>query len=327
MPESVIGVDLGGTNVRAGIYDGSDALGSVCSSPSSARGGVDAVVESISDVVLQAQGDSKPLGIGLAVPGHIDDEAGLVRWAPNFGQDIGGRFEIWRDVPLKSLLEKRLGTPVVMGNDANLAALGEYRFGSGLGTAKCLVMLTLGTGVGGGVVLSPAAVQGRANGPLILVGANGGGAELGHVCISREGQGSDAVAKGALEMYCNAAAIVALAQAKMKQRGIEPPPDLSPKTLSVAAHAGDTLALEVWTEVGTHLGTAVGSFINIFAPDIVAIGGQISKVGEPLLAAVREEAQRVAIPTLFADASIVGAERVNDAGILGAAALASEAFS
>lgn len=322
----VVGVDLGGTNVRARAYQLSgEGLGSICQLPSQAGDGQSAVVEAIATAVEGARNPDQPTPrrVGIAVPGHIDDAAGLVRWAPNFRNNG----DIWRDVPLKQLVENRIGLPVVLGNDANLAALGEYRFGSGRNSASCLVMLTLGTGVGGGVVLGNGSVQGQARGPLLLLGGNKGGAELGHLCINRQGPNAGNVAYGALEAYCSARAVVERTVRKLStgtDSSLRDHESLTPKLVSQAAEAGDPFAIEVWTEVGEHLGTAIGGLINIFAPDVVAIGGQMALAGAPLMDAARRVARDIAIPTLFADADIVIASRVADAGLLGAAALAIE---
>ena len=157
--QAVIGVDLGGTNVRAGVLTrAGELMAPPVQNPSRAQEGFQATLEQIVLTLNQAIERSgvppQSLGaIGMAVPGHIDSEHGTVRWAPNFGAFREGLFEAWQNIPLAEAVQERLGIPVVMGNDANLAALGEYYYGSGRGTAKGLVMLTLGTGIGGGVVL------------------------------------------------------------------------------------------------------------------------------------------------------------------------------
>ena len=186
----VIGVDLGGTNVRAGaFFENGTPAGPAFSNPSRAQSGTDAILDAVQGTINEAKAASvvAPESIGIAIPGHIDDAAGIVRWAPNFGETIGGVFHYWKDVPFRNALGPKVGLPLHMDNDANAAALGEYRFGSGRNTAKCLVMLTVGTGIGGGVVMSPASVVGEARGPLVLVGGNKGGAELGHVVIQANG--------------------------------------------------------------------------------------------------------------------------------------------
>ncbi len=296
--------------------------------------GAEATIRAIAEVAIQAANASSgsPIGLGLAIPGHIDDPRGLVRWTPNFGETKNGSYQYWVDQPVKGPLQELVGMPVSMGNDANLAALGEYRFGSGNNAAKCLVMLTLGTGIGGGVVMRPAAVQGDARGPLILVGGNQGGAELGHMVIQHGGLDCNAGTYGPLEAYCQRDAIVNRAVHRLRRGRKSVMQDsvkgdwslVTPLMISEAAEAGDELAREIWAEVGAYLGVGIGSLVNIFAPDVFAIGGQISKAGEWLLGPARRAAENVAIPSLFADTKIVPAEQMEDAGLLGGAALALE---
>jgi glucokinase len=304
--------------------------------PSRAQDGIEAVVESLSEAMARAiEGLSEPpAAAGLAIPGHADDASGIVRWAPNFGRTVDGVFHYWKDVPIKALLRGRFDFPVHMGNDANLAALGEFRFGTGENRARCLVMITLGTGVGGGVVLSPSSVLGRAQGPLVLLGGNLGGAELGHLALLQGGLDCNAGSYGSLEAYCQRDSIVRRAQHRLR-RGRESlilelvegdVARVTPKLLTEAADRGDEVAIEVWEEVGAHLGVGIGSCINVFAPDILAIGGQIAKAGRWLLEPAIRSARNVAIPSLFSDARIVQAACVEDAGMLGGAALALEAL-
>jgi len=331
----VIGVDLGGTNVRAGAFyeDGSEASESY-SNPSNAQSGTPAILESIALTIKQAaeSAPSKPGYVGMAIPGHIDDDSGKVVWAPNFGETIEGVFHYWTDIDIREPIEKATGLPLAMGNDANLAALGEYKFGTGRNSAKCLVMLTLGTGVGGGVVLAPSAVQGDARSPLVMLGGNKGGAELGHVVVSYEGPDCNAGEYGAIEGYIQRDAIIKRAQHHLR-RGRESLlteilggdiAKLTPKHLSEAAARGDEVAIEVFEDCATMLGVGIGNYINIFAPDIVAIGGQIAKAGDFILKPVIKAARKVAIPALFRDAKVVVAEQIADAGMLGGAALAIE---
>lgn len=331
----MIGVDLGGTNVRAGTFyqDGTPA-GQSFSNPSLAQSGTDAILDALAATIIQAAEASaeRPETIGMAIPGHIDDDAGVVRWAPNFGATVDGVFHYWKDIPIREPLESRIGMRLHMGNDANLAALGEYRFGTGRNSARCLVMLTVGTGIGGGVVMAPSAVQGNARGPLLLLGGNKGGGELGHVVVDYNGLDCSAGEYGSIEGYCQRDAIVRRAQHRLR-RGRESVlmdmlggdiARLTPKHLSEAAAKGDAVAIEVWEEVGRMLGVGIGNFVNIFAPDVVAIGGQIAKAGDFLLGPATREARNVAIPSLFADTTIVLAEQLEDAGMLGGAALALE---
>lgn len=329
----MVGVDIGGTNVRAmSLYEDGTPAGPRVEIPSRAQEGAATTLDAIADAMRQAAAGSErpPLRAGLAIPGHIDDENGMVRWAPNFGETIDGVFRHWLDVPMREELAKRIELPVGMGNDANLAALGEYMYGSGRGEASCLVMLTLGTGIGGGVVLAPRALQGDCRTPAVLLGGNKGGAELGHLAILHGGLDCNAGSYGSVEAYCQRDGIVRRAQHKIKRDRPSRILDLAqgnlaaitPRHIGEAALDGDEVAIEVLEEVGEYLGVAIGSCINVFAPEVVAIGGQIAKAGDFLMASARRSARNTAIPTLFRDARIVQAEHLEDAGILGAAALA-----
>ncbi len=316
--------------------DGSDA-GPRFEHPSHAQDGIkaclDAMIKTIKAAIELAS--VPPVAIGLAIPGFVDNKAGVVRWAPNFGQVMDGVLHSWRDVDIRGPLEAAIGLPVHMGNDANLAALGEYQFGSGKGTAKCLVMLTLGTGIGGGVVLSPVSVDGDARGPMVLVGGNQGGAELGHVVISYQGQDCPSGEYGAIEGYCGRDAIVKRAQHRIIRGRHSSITDLvkgnlgdiTPHTIFDAAEKGDEVAIEVFEEVGTMLGVAIGNYINIFAPDILTIGGQIIKAGDYIMKPAIKSARNIAVATHFADCKIIVAEQLDDAGLLGAAAFAQIALA
>jgi glucokinase len=340
---AVVGVDLGGTNVRAAVVAADGRL--LCAPIQHASEGAAGVARTTERIVrtvadaLRAAGVSAPGALGLAVPGVVDAAAGIVRFAPNLGETRGDVFEPWRDVPLGAALERELGWPVVMGNDANLAALGEYRFGRGGDSAAGLVLLTLGTGVGGGVVLTRPQVQGDVawRGGALLVGAQGGGAELGHTVILAGGPRCGCGAAGCLEAFANRDAIVARARAKLAHRGGAAgdggrlraltggdPGRITPRLVAEAAADGDEAALEVWDETGTYVGIAVAGFINVFNPEVVAVGGQIARAGEPLFRAIRRTARDHAIPALFEACRIVPAERIDDGGVMGAAALALE---
>ncbi|MDI9640011.1 ROK family protein [Geitlerinema splendidum] len=328
----VIGVDLGGTNVRAqAVYEDGSPAGGRVENPSHAQSGTEEILDALSLTIQQAidSAENEVAGVGLAIPGHIDDAAGLVKWSPNFGKTENGVFSYWKDVEIRRPLRERLGVDVKMANDANCAALGEYLFGSGKGTAHCLVLFTIGTGVGGGVVFGEQSLFGNVSGPAMLLGGNLGGGELGHNIVQRNGLDCNAGSYGALEAYCQRDAIITRAHHKLRRGRPSIIPDLlngdlgklSPATLGEAAEMGDALALEIWEEVGGYLGTAAGSMINIFAPDVLAIGGQISKSGKWFLPSVQAEADKVAIPSLMRDCTICLADQVEDAGLLGGAAL------
>jgi len=324
--------------VRAGaFYDDGSSAGQSFSNPSRAQEGTDAILQAISSTIAQAISAAKdePLAVGMAIPGHIDDAQGVVRWAPNFGSTVNGVFQNWVNMPLRDALSKTVKPYIYMGNDANLAALGEYRYGSGKNKAHCLVLFTIGTGIGSGIIMQPESVFGNASGPLMLLGGNKGGAELGHMVIQHGGLDCNAGEYGAIEGYAQRDAIVKRAVHRITRGRTSSIRDMvsgdlskvTPLVLAQAAQAGDELAIEVWTEVGIYLGVAIGNAINIFAPDVVATGGQIAKVGDYLLEPARKTARNVAIPSLFKDATIVEAEQIADAGMLGGAALALQAIA
>ncbi|MBA4292713.1 hypothetical protein C0431_07040 [bacterium] len=333
----VIGVDLGGTNVRAqAVTEDGNYAGDRYENPSHAQSGIEPVIEAVALTIRQAANSAgqEVQAVGLAVPGHVDDRTGLVKWAPNFGQTVDGVFRYWKDVPLKRPLEERTAQKIVMGNDANVAALGEYKFGTGKNSAKCLLMLTLGTGIGGGVVFAPEAMFGNATGPLLMLGGNLGGGELGHIIVQKDGLDSTGGAYGSLEAYCQRDAIIRRAQHRLNRGRKSIISELvegdwskiTPATISDAAEKGDELAREIWREFGAFMGIGAGSLINVFAPDILAIGGQVSKAGEWFLPSMIHEARNVAAPTIFQDCEIKLAEQVENAGILGGAALALESL-
>lgn len=332
----VVGVDLGGTNVRAqALYEDGSPAGERFENKSMAQDGTDRIIEQLALTIRQAvsHAEKTPLAVGLAIPGHVDDEAGMVRWAPNFGEYRDGVFHYWQNVPIKGDLNKLVDLPIVMANDANTAAFGEYKFGTGKNSANCLVMITLGTGIGGGVVLGPRSVFGKTFGPMLLLGGNQGGVEIGHTIVQMNGLDCTAGTYGTVEAYCQRDAIIRRTLHRLRRGRVSLIRDLvegdlsrvTPREISMAAEQNDELALQIWREFGEFLGTSLASTINIFAPDVLAIGGQISKAGEFFMPHVIAAARDASVPSLFDDCDITLAQQVDDAGILGGAALALEA--
>ncbi|CCW36624.1 glucokinase [Chthonomonas calidirosea] len=322
----VVGVDLGGTNVRAAVIDRNEKLLGRAENSSEAKGGVArtvaAIATAVRNAVKAANVSIDEIGaIGVAVPGHIDVPAGMVRWAPNFGDYVDGTYVPYKDVPLRELVEKELGIAMVMDNDANVAALGEFRYGAGRGT-RHLVMFTLGTGIGGGII-----VDGQ-----VLRGATGGAAEVGHIIIA-DGKGSSPNGPhGRLEVLAGRDGIVERAALKMESgrdtllwRHITGPEALqqflTPKLIDQAAEEGDALAREVLEEIGHFVGLGIASMVNVFNPEVVVLGGKISNSRTLFDAAVRT-ARASAIGSILAAARIVRAELGDDAGIMGASELA-----
>lgn len=333
--QPTIGVDLGGTNIRAQVFDPrGKPLGPRIERPSEARKGKAAVVHNICSVVEEVARSSglTDLHVGMALPGHIDDEAGVVRWATNFVDSPEHVDEPWVNVPLRSLVEAQLKMDLTLTNDANAAAYGEYRQGAGKGTAKCLVLVTLGTGVGGGVVLGPGSLHGGGKLPRLLLGGNKGGVELGQTVVLQNGPCVGTGARGTIEALVGRDPIVSRV-ARRLYRG-EPSllrelcqgdfSRLHPGMVFEAASEGDRLALQTWLEVGSFLGVAIANFINTFAPDVVAIGGKVSRASKYFWEPMLQNAFDYSVPSLFEFATVVVAEREDDAGLIGAAALAHD---
>ncbi|HLK61154.1 MAG TPA: ROK family protein [Chthonomonadaceae bacterium] len=322
----VVGVDLGGTNVRAAVLNQNEQSLGRAENSSDAKSGVARTVTRIGEAVRGAVQDAgikiEDVGaIGIAVPGHIDVPNGRVVWAPNFGDHVDGLYIPYKNIPLRDLVEQELGIAMVMDNDANVAALGEFRYGAGRGT-RHLVMFTLGTGIGGGII-----IEGE-----VLRGATGGAAEVGHIIIA-DGVGSSANgAHGRLETLAGRDAIVERVALKMETgratllwKHVESTDALqqilTPALIDEAAQEGDALAIEVMQETGHYVGLGIACMVNVFNPEVVVMGGKISR-SETLFNTALRTAKACAIGSILASAKIVHAALGDNAGIMGAAELA-----
>ncbi len=321
--QHVVGVDLGGTNVRAAVVTPDERIIGQSREPSDAKTGAARVVAAVAHTVRQAVSEAgitlKDVGaVGMAVPGHIDAKTGVIHWSPNFGETVNGQFMIFLEVPFTAPVSEALGVPVFAGNDANVAALGEFRYGAGR-EVDDLVMLTLGTGIGCGVVSSGHMVS----------GSTGGAVEGGHHVIGAGGRQCGCGTFGCLEAYCGTAAILERAlrgieanrQSKLFDLIAGDKTTLTPKMIDDAARAGDAVASEVWEETGYYLGIGIGNLVNVFNPTLVVIGGGIRQASG-LLAAAERSMRRHTIYSLAHTCRIVEAALGEDAGVMGAAELA-----
>jgi glucokinase len=304
-----IGVDLGGTKMLVGVLDGTEAVYE--SREASTGQGEDELVELLVREVCEAR-DARPgaTAVGLGIPATIDHDRGVAVSAVNLPLD---------DLPIRDLVAKRVGLPVFVDNDGNVAALAEYLYGAAQGKPNT-VMLTVGTGIGGGLVL----------GGEIYRGATGAGAELGHTVIQADGppcQGNcpnhgcvEALASGtALGREGLAAAESAPDSAigKLLAAGEK----VDGTAVTKAALAGDETAIAVFELIGSRLGVACSSFANIFQPDAIVVGGGVIAAGDLLLDPARREVRERALNPMNAT-PILEATLGNDAGMIGAAALA-----
>jgi glucokinase len=305
-----IGVDLGGTKMLVGVVDEERNVAYRSSAPSIGLGQVELIATLERE--LEAARDARPdaAAIGLGIPCTIDRDRGLALMAVNL--------EL-ADVPIRDLVRGRLGLPVTLDNDANAAILAEHRFGAARG-ARNAVMLTIGTGIGGGLVI----------GGEVYRGSSGAAAELGHVVIDEDGPAcqGNCPNRGCVEVFASGTAIArdGLAAAegapdsglgRAVARGVA----LDGKEVTDAALAGDPVAIRVLNKAGTRLGVALASLANILEPDVIVIGGGVSRAGELLLEPARAElATRALLP--MNGTPVAAAELGPDAGMIGAATMA-----
>ena len=304
-------MDLGGTKLLTGVVD-SDQQVHHSSREKSSGASEQEVLDAIAEELIEAR-EARPgvIGAGLGIPCTIDRERGVAINAVNL--------EI-SDVPIRDLIAERTGMPVAVDNDANVALLAEHRFGVAKGAENAL-MLTIGTGIGGGVIV----------GGQLYRGSTGAAGELGHVVVDENGPPCQGTCpnRGCVETMASGTALArdgaaaagehpesALARA-LAHGGIEG------RTVTEAAQAGDEVAREVVTAAGRHLGVALSSLANIFDPDVIVIGGGVSAVGDLLLAPAREEFSSRALPPMNR-VPVKRAEMGAEAGMIGAAQMALE---
>jgi len=312
----VIGIDLGGTNLRVVLADREGHILQDARRPSESDGPADGTVaQTISAIseVLQEQGVSprQVVGIGIGVPGIMDSKSGTVFWSPNFPH--------WTTVPLGPMLEAHFSIKTFLINDARCAALGEMGFGAGRG-AQNLVMITLGTGIGGAIV-----VDGR-----LLLGPNGSIGEVGHHTIDPDGPQCNCGTFGCWEAFCGKKGIVDRAVRKMQQGRPSVLLDwtdanwhrLDPALIARAAREGDLLAREVIEEIGFYVGLGVANLITILNPEIFIIGGGVAQAGDLLFEPVRRTVKARAVRLQAQTARIVPARLGDNAGVMGGVVLA-----
>lgn len=306
-----IGIDIGGTKIAGALVDESGAIirESRVATPVQDPA---ALVDSVVSIVRELQAGESVLGVGVAMAGFIDNQQSNVIYGTNFG---------WKNYPLKSEIEAQLDIPVIIENDANAAGWAEFRFGAGQGYQH-MVMLTLGTGVGGAII-----VAGK-----MLRGGFGVAGELGHMRVVPDGISCGCGQRGCIESYASGTALLRTANelvdsgdpagrrlAELKQSAGK----LTGEEVYQALVERDPGAVKLLRNLADWLGQAIASLSAILDPEIVVIGGGVSQAGELLLEPIRESFRKYAPAGGFRpELSIAAAEFVNDAGVVGAADLA-----
>jgi glucokinase len=315
----VLAVDIGGTKIMTALFsfDGRMLAKDVC--PTLVDKGVTAVIERLCSAIdslidRNSAEYSRPGSIGIACAGGIDTGQGVVVTpSPNLPD--------WVDVPLVDIIQERLGVSAFLVNDASAAALGEHRFGAGKGVNN-LVLLTLGTGIGGGII---------ASGELYL-GAVGAAAEIGHMTIDADGPECGCGNTGCLEALASGTAVAKDAIGRINRGEKSCLVDMvggeiakiTAEAVGAAARDGDTLALDVLSRAGYYLGIGMVNMVNIFNPELIVLGGGMAELGALFIGPGRRMVAERAFPVSARTVRIVTAQLGNEAGVYGAAAFALE---
>ncbi|MBQ8062583.1 MAG: ROK family glucokinase [Clostridia bacterium] len=312
-----LGIDLGGTNIAVGVVDEQYHILGTASVKTDLPRSAEAIADSMKEACLLALGEARLTlndvsSVGVGTPGAVNEE-GVVEFSANLG---------FLDTPLRDLVEERLGKPTYIENDANCAALGEAVAGCG-GGVKDFVAVTLGTGVGGGIVL----------GGKLLTGINGAAGEIGHMVLEKDGIPCPCGRCGCFEQYASATALIRQTREAMEQDREKTSRlwalaegdhgNVNGLLLFNAAHEGDERALQVLDKYLDYLAEGVADLINIFQPEVLCIGGGISKQGDFLIAPLTEKVEGLRYTKHSKKQTrICAATLGNDAGIIGAALLA-----
>lgn len=309
MSQYVFGVDIGGTTVKLGLFNKAAELLDKWEIPTVKVNGGEQILPDVAKSILKKMEEkgiakSDIIGIGVGAPGAVDEEGTMVGGAVNLG---------WGVLNIPQILREYLDVPVKAANDANVAALGEMWQGGGKGHRN-MVAVTLGTGVGGGII-----VEGK-----ILTGATGAGGEIGHIHMEdNETELCGCKKKGCLEQYASATGIVRLAKRRLAEDN-KPSclreGEISAKTVFDGVKAGDEVAIEIAERFGNYLGKGLAMVACTVNPEVFVIGGGVSKAGEILLSFIKPSFEKyVFAPCKKVEFAL--AKLGNDAGIYGAAAL------
>jgi glucokinase len=307
-----IGIDMGGTNLVAGVINKEGDILTKVKCSTDVSKGANAIIDAISALIHEAAEKSGvPItdikSIGLGIPGTIDHKRGVVMNSPNITQI--------NEFPFRDTLAAQWDIPIYMVNDANAAAFGEAHAGSAEGCDD-MVMVTLGTGVGGGIVL----------GGKLHVGFNHIGAEIGHTVVVKDGLSCNCGRKGCWEKYASASGLITMTRERMEEESYSKMWEISPSlddvdgmTAFKAADQGDSAGQAVVDLYIDYLACGIGNIINIFQPEIVCIGGGISNEGEALLLPLKERVANDSFRHPTRNTEIRIASLGNDAGLIGAA--------
>ncbi len=312
MTKNRIGIDVGGTNVKIALVNDKGNILYSNSVPTRAEMGYEYTVNNIKQAIRDLITETKVTnieGIGFDFPGQIDYQRGIVRLAPN----IPG----WVNIPISEIIEKEFGISTRIDNDVHCAALGELKFGAGKGCENFICM-TVGTGIGSGIVI---------NGKLVRGASNAAG-ELGHIKLQmNSGPLCGCGDYGCLEAFASGPSIVAMAEEYIlggkstKYREMSSGGEITPYIVAEAAKQGDPVARRIFTTIGEYIGIGLTSVVNLLNPEKIIIGGGVADAGEILLEPIRNTIKKRAMLVAGQAVEIVPAKLANTAGVIGASLL------
>ena len=305
MNKTAIGIDFGGTTVKPGVVVDGKIVARLPPLRTQDYAGHDSLLAAIRQAIEELRRrHPEVVAIGAGLPGMVDSINGRVWQLSN----VPG----WEDVPLTALLEEWSGLPAAIDNDANAMAYAEWLFGAGHEGVN-VVCVTLGTGVGGGLILDR----------RLYRGSRLGAGEIGQMTMDPNGPPGQYGNNGALEKYVGNVQIAERAQALYREAGVaKTQEECSPLGLEVAANAGDTIAHKVWEEVGFAIGITLCDIVWLLNPDRVVIGGGVARAGEYVFGPIRRVIEQRTMKIFHESLKIVPAKLGNDAGMIGSAALA-----
>lgn len=312
----VIAVDLGGTNIRVAVINESGEMEHRSRLATHAHEGPEAVIRRIGTLIEQVvttAGLEDDVPVGVASPGPLNPRTGIVHYTPN----LPG----WRDVAFVEMLSSQIHRQVTLANDGNCAALGEARFGSARGIEN-LIYLALGTGIGGGIISEGVLIDGK----------NGLGAEVGHTLVALDGPRCTCGSVGCLEAFASGWAIQREAEAVATtadgdlMRALAGEGPIHAGVVAEAAQQGDPAATQVLERAARALGAAMGSFVNIFDPQMIVIGGGVAVLGDLLIEPARRAMPSHSFVDMRREVKIAYSSLGGDTGLYGAAALAFSVF-
>lgn len=308
-----IGVDIGGTKIAAGVVDEEGSILETCKVPTPQA--TDALTEAIAAAVRTVGADHHVEAVGIGAAGYVDEKRATVLFAPNID---------WRHEPLKDKVEQRVGLPVVVENDANAAAWGEYKFGAGQGHSD-VICITLGTGLGGGIIIGNKLRRGRF----------GVAAEFGHIRVVPDGLLCGCGSQGCWEQYASGRALLRYARQRafatpesatvLLSLGDGTPEGIQGKHISAAARQGDKVAIDSFRELARWAGAGLADLASLFDPSAFIVGGGVSDEGELVLDPIRKSFRRWLVGNQYRPhAQVLAAQLGGKAGLVGAADLARQ---